>query len=177
MSEIPPGSISAAALAHEIGVAVADVDELSVLVCVYPTDLVFDRGSTTTLITATGAEKIRSAVAAEMRPGPPRPAAQKAGAPSVTAPPEPFPAGPHREDLRLTRVFSGSKNILAERANGLEVVLTVRATTHLAPGMVLRDCIRGEMGWSYEGRLPRIVGERQLFFPPHSGGPELPKTS
>jgi len=103
--------------------------------------------------------KIREQITAQMQGAK---AAAQTGRPAGAA----AATQPHREDLRLTRVFRWSNNILAERANGLEVVLHVRNNRHLEAGMVLRQCIEGPMGWTYEGRLPRVIGERQLFYPP-----------
>ncbi len=70
-----------------------------------------------------------------------------------------------REDLRLVRIFRGSPRVLAERSNGNEVVLQVKTSEQLESGMVLKGCEQGEMCWFYTGRLPRISGERQLYFP------------
>lgn len=106
-----------------------------------------------------GFEKIREHITAQMRP---QPDAAPIAPPALSEAPQ---STLHREDLRLTRVFRWSNNVLAERSNGLEVVLAVRSNRHLEPGMILKGCIQDQMGWTYDGRLPRVLGERQLFFP------------
>jgi hypothetical protein len=146
-------------LARELGVAEARVELLLGSICEAGAD--FDDEHGTVLFTYAGAQKIRAAIeeqmvterdvlAAEREP-------QDATAPAA--------GSPRREDLTLTRVFRWSTNVMAERANGLEVVLRVKSIAHLQQGMVLKACIEGLFGWTYEGRLPRTIGERQHYFP------------
>lgn len=71
---------------------------------------------------------------------------------------------PHREDLKITRANLSPRVVLAERANGNEVQCLVRSTALLKPGMVLRGCVADQFGWTYMGKLPRVVGEQQLFY-------------
>lgn len=112
--------------------------------------------------TAPAAEKILAAIEAGMSATPTPSPAVPAPTAAPEAPPPPVPSL-FREDLRVARVFSRSRNILALRANGLEVILAVKSTDHLLPGMLLRDCVAEAYGWSYYGRLPRTSGERILF--------------
>lgn len=148
MLAVPHGSWSAAA---ELGVSTDAVENAFAAVC-EEADCTPGADGFVHLSSA-AFEKIREHIAAQMRP-------QQDAAPSE-APQSTL----HREDLRLTRVFRWSNNVLAERANGLEVVLAVRSNRHLEPGMILKGCIQDQMGWTYDGRLPRVLGERQLFFP------------
>lgn len=145
-------------LARELGVPADHIERLQSTRCGAGEDFVDVDGAA--VFTPFGAEKIRALVAGEMRDTPPPVAPRADPAPAPTA-----AATPRREDLRLTRVFPWSCNLLAVLPNDNEVVLTVRSNRHLEPGMVLRACIEGPMGWTYEGRLPRIVGERQLYHP------------
>ena len=74
---------------------------------------------------------------------------------------------PRREDLRLVRsnLWSG-KNVFAETSYGVEVQVSVKSAELLKDGMVLRECIEEPpFGWVYLGRLPRGLGEQQLYFP------------
>jgi hypothetical protein len=162
-----PEAWTAARLSEQLGVAVDEVEQLQASICVAGEDFVDAAG--VAVLTATGLKKIRARVQEDQLAAVPMPA-PLAELPSgrgievdYGAPVPPT----HREDLRLTRVFRWSTNVLAETAAGLEVVVRVRAIAHLEAGMVLPACIRGEMGWTYEGRLPRTIGERQLYFPPH----------
>ncbi len=156
-----PPLLTVERVAAALGVAANYVEMLRLTRCEADTDFCDVDGAA--LLTEAGAEKIRAIVDEGMR----------ATAPDVLMMPlvrsvatdAPRPA-PQREDLRLTRVFRWSANILAELPNGREVVLTVRSNRHLQTGMVLRGCIKGDLGWTYEGRLPRSIGERQLYFPP-----------
>lgn len=109
------------------------------------------------VFTASGIDKIRHALEDQM---------QAERSPSPSEKKLPVDAGADgAEDLTLTRVFRWSKRVLADRPNGLEVVLEVKSAKNLQPGMVLKACRPGEFCWFYEGRLPRTLGERQLFFP------------
>jgi hypothetical protein len=157
-SSATPLGHTTASLARELGVAWDHVDRVRGETCVAGLD--FDEVGEPSLLvfTESGAEKIRQGVAAQMVNTPPPPTVPAPAAESAQA-------GLHREDLRLTRVFRWSANLMAVRANGLEVVLTVKTNQHLQAGMVLRGCIEGATGWTYEGRLPRSLGERQLYFP------------
>lgn len=141
-----PEAWTAARLAEQLGVTVEVVEQLQGSVCVPGKDFVDAAG--VAVLTASGMEKIRARLREES------PADQ------------PAKPAPQRADLRITRVYRWSRNVLAETSAGLKVVLSVRSIAHVEAGMVLRDCIRGEMGWTYEGRLPRTIGERQLYFPP-----------
>lgn len=158
VSAAPAATVALPALAAELGLAVDRVEQLAGLACV-PGDDFTDAGESTILFTTAGAKKIRDRVAEEMRdqvdPKTPAPAA------SVTS----VSPAPKTEDLRLTRVFRWSQNVLAELPNGNEVVLSVKSSKFLMPGMLLRSCREGEGGWFYQGRLPRTLGERQMFFP------------
>jgi len=150
-----------AGLAGELGVAVATVEQLLGSACVAGDDFVDDGG--VALFTRAGAEKIRGLVEEQMRE-------ETAEAETTLADLPQAAQLPRREDLRVTRVFRWSRNILAVLPNEIEVVLTVRTIAHLEAGMVLQGCIQGPMGWTYEGRLPRMLGERQLYFPPQPAG-------
>jgi hypothetical protein len=157
-----PEAWTSSRLAAELGVDDAHVEDLQASICIAGEDFV--DSASAAVFTASGVKKIRDRVHEEqLGAPPPPPPGYKA------APPAPVDYGPspvHREDLRLTRVFRWSTNVLAETSAGTEVVLRVRSIAHLEAGMVLRACIRGEMGWTYDGRLPRTLGERQLYFPP-----------
>lgn len=112
---------------------------------------------------APAAEKILAAIEAGMSATPAPSASAPAFAPAPAEAPPAAALCPPRADLRVARVFPRSRNILALRANGLEVTLSVKSTDHLVPGMLLRDCVHEAYGWSYYGRLPRTSGERQHF--------------
>ena len=68
------------------------------------------------------------------------------------------------EDLRVTRPDLSPRMVLAVRPNGNEVTVLVKSAALLKPGMVLQECMPDSNGWSYQGRLPRTLGEQQLFF-------------
>lgn len=162
-ADAAPAAVPLPALAAELGLAADRVEQLAGIVCV-PGDDFTDAGEI--VFTESGAKKIRDRVTEDMR---------EQAAPVAPRPPAPI-STLHREDLKLTRVFRWSANVLAETTTGLEVVLTVRSSRHLEPGMVLRNCIRGELGWTYEGKLPRTIGERQLYFPPKPAASTQPKS-
>ena len=108
------------------------------------------------------AEKIRATIAEAMAPTP-APGADAAATTPAGASPDAVPA--HlRADLRVSRVFPWSNNILALLPNGNEVVCAVRDASRLAPGMVLRSAQQNAYCWVYTGRLPQTTGERHLFF-------------
>jgi hypothetical protein len=155
----PAATVPLPALAAELGLAVDRVEHLAGLACV-PGDDFTDTGDSAIEFTVAGAKKIRDRVAEEMRDH----VETKTPAATVAAATPAVPA-PRTEDLRLTRVFQWSKNVLAELPNRNEVVLSVKSAKFLMPGMVLRGCREGEGGWFYQGRLPRTLGERQMFFP------------
>lgn len=112
---------------------------------------------------AASAEKILAAVEAGMSAAPATRATTASDLPpEASTPPVLLPQS---EDLRVTRVFPRSCNILALRANGLEVTLRVKSTEHLLPGMLLPGCLAEPYGWTYYGRLPRTTGERARYFP------------
>lgn len=136
------GGVSAASLARELGVAL---------------EVILEIGQGKTYFTAVERAVVQATVEQRMLAGKiPLPAA-------APVDPEATPAA--TEDLTLTRVFPWSKNLLANRANGLEVVVQVASSRFLQAGMVLEACTKSEMGWAYYGRLPRVIGEAQLFFP------------
>lgn len=141
-------------VARELGVAAALVDELQRTVCNEATDFRHVHG--VVVFTAAGVETVRRAIEGRMQ-------AERSPTPPEKNSAEPATTG--AEDLKLTRVFRWSTRLLAERANGLEVVLQVKSAKNLEAGMVLKDCRPGEFCWFYEGRLPRTLGERQLFYP------------
>lgn len=145
-------------VARDLGVALELVTELQFTALVLGTDLVLVRGIL--IYTEQGRETMRRAIETRML------AEKKPLAATVLATGTP-PAGPApiEEDLTITRVFPWSTRLLANRANGLEVVLQVRTQKHLAAGMLLSGCVCGEMCWFYYGRLPRASGEAQLFYP------------
>ncbi|MCM2304081.1 MAG: hypothetical protein NDJ72_05220 [Elusimicrobia bacterium] len=183
-----PEAWSVARLAQDLGVPAERVEQLQGLTCIAGEDVVDTAAGA--VLTASGIKKIRERVAEDaagqgapdyppddsgepLRCATFDPALQAAIPPAIRAKmdadraaAEAARAAVHREDLQITRVFRWSCNVLATQANGNEVVLTVRSIAHLEAGMVLRGCIRGTMGWTYEGRLPRVLGERQLYFPP-----------
>ena len=69
------------------------------------------------------------------------------------------PAGPERDDLRITRIWAAKRVICNRASNGLEVVCRVQDTANLKPGMTLEAAQVGvDKIWSYYGRLPRRPG-------------------
>lgn len=145
-------------IANALGVAMEVIADLSCELCSAEVDvLTTERGP---VFTQAGFEKIREAVERRMLTTPP--AETK---PVAAEKKEPATSGLVRADLRVVRVFRGSPRLLANLPNGNEVVLIVRSSEQLQPGMVLPDCERGEMCWYFTGRLPRISGERQHYFP------------
>lgn len=160
------GLFTVSNVAADLGVPVEAISALLVSHCTTAVHFTEVRG--TIVFTAAGVAHVRLAVAESMR---------NDAAPSTvaeTAAPGTEPAG-LTEDLQITRVFpwaaakkTTSLNVLAERPNGNEVVLVVKDVTHLEAGMVLAGCVKGTHAWYYMGRLPRAVGQRQLFFPPVS---------
>lgn len=144
-------------VARDLGVPVEFVQELFETQCTAGEHFLFVRG--TPVFNEAGIARIRAGIEANMRGT----AAAAGEAVKPTAPAVPAAVG---EDLRLTRVFRWSTNVLAERPNGNEVVVKVKDVTHLEAGMVLAGCVEGESAWFYMGRLPRSIGQRQLYFPP-----------
>lgn len=165
----PSEGTPVASAAAGLGVPVAAVEELLSTACVAGEDFT-DIGGEPHL-TAAGLEKIRTRLAEQMTTTPPPAPEAKPAAAATEKLPERA-----RETLKLTRVFPWSTNILAVRENGLEVVVAVKNASHLKPGMELQDCIEGDTGWFYQGRLPRIFGEEQLYYPARkSAGGKKPK--
>lgn len=140
-------------VARDLGVAVDLVAELLEARCDPASDFTTVRG--VAVVTEAGLPKIRALVEAQM----------SAQAPEAR-PAQPKAREPEGEDLTITRVWPWSRNVTAERENGTEVTVVVKSVAHLQAGMVLPGCVKGEMSWFYYGRLPRVIGERQLFFPP-----------
>lgn len=137
----PSPGYTAATLAREWGV---------------PVDLVVELGNGATYFTQAGRDELQAAITRRMS-GEKIPPAAALPAPAAAL---------TTEALTITRVFPWSTRVLCSRENGLEVVLQVKTVKFLLAGMVLRECICGEMGvWFYYGRLPRVIGEAQLFFP------------
>lgn len=154
--------VSAPQLAAQTGLSIEVIERTAF--DVYPiTHGVIRRHYGVLRFSAPAAEKILLAIEAGMSASPaPAAMASSFGPTPVDAPPA-AALCPPRADLRVARVFPRSRNILALRANGLEVTLSVKSTDHLVPGMLLRDCVHEAYGWSYYGRLPRTSGERQHF--------------
>jgi len=143
------------AAAAELGLAPRVLEELMGKMVMDSADFVTGEG----ILTPTGFEKIRTSVEQTM---------QSAAAATVATAAVPVKADTQdlvHEDLRVARIFRGSPRVLAERSNGLEVVLQVKTSELLEVGMLLKGCEQGEMCWFYTGRLPRTTGERQLYFP------------
>lgn len=154
------GASTPAALAAELGLAVDQVEQLVGETCVAGED--FNDIAGETVFTVAGLQRIRARIQEQMLGTVTPSAAGPTGADNVVD----FGTPPlRREPLKLTRVFPWSTNLLADRENGLEVVVSVRNATHLKPGMVLEDCAQGDTGWFYDGRLPRTIGEEQLYYP------------
>lgn len=145
----PEPCFTAATIARELGV---------------PLELLLDVSNGNTTFTQQGRDELQAAIEARMAAEKLPPAAA-AEFPAASTSPAPAAADLVKEDLTLSRVFGWSTKVLANRTNGLEVVLQVKASRFLKPGMVLRECVQGESGWFYYGRLPRVVGEGQLFYP------------
>jgi hypothetical protein len=152
----PGGLWTAANVSRELGLAVVVVEGLRTAHCTAAGDLTTVRGQV--VFTAAGLKKIQSAVAQGMSTTP----AVVAQAPRR---PTPAPSTLPTEDLTIARIFRGSPRVLANRPNGNEVVLQVKTAELLKPGMVLTDCQHGGMGWYYHGKLPRVIGEQQFYFP------------
>lgn len=160
------GLFTVSRVADDLGVPIDAVVALLAGQCSRAVHFTEVRGSV--VFTESGVAHVRAAIEARMR----------ADVEALDVAQNPVPAAAQTsqtEELKVTRVFpwaaakkTTSSNVLAERANGNEVVLVVRDVTHLQPGMVLAGCVRGENAWYYMGRLPRSGGERQLFFPPAS---------
>lgn len=148
-------------VAGELGVAVELIATLRGSAC-SAQDVSEVRG--VPVFTLQGRETIRRAIEERLRAEklPPGTAGERAlgFSPARAALVEPVKA-----DLTVTRVIGTSTQLLAQLPNGNEVPLRVRKSDNLRPGMVLRDCVQDDMGWTYHGRLPRTFGERQLFFP------------